>query len=150
MITELQTLVATTKTQLAVAKESTAMTLATPTIAQVRELARTVVPSDAEAAKQRKAGTDHGSLYSEALRGKVKHTQHTLTVSFNESKSADTIKEILKSNFNPTEINPLNPELNPICYLLALLGAHNFLHVSRIKVKSLTFRGLSYIWSTHS
>jgi len=29
-------------------------------------------------------------------------------------------------------INPLNPELNPICYLLALLGAHHFLHVSRI------------------
>jgi len=23
-------------------------------------------------------------------------------------------------------INPLNPELNPICYLLALLGAHHF------------------------
>ena len=37
-------------------------------------------------------------------------------------------------------INPLNPELNPICYLLALLGAHYFLHVSRIRVKSLTFR----------
>ena len=36
-------------------------------------------------------------------------------------------------------INPLNPELNPICYLLALL-AHHFLHVSRISVKSLTIR----------
>jgi len=34
-------------------------------------------------------------------------------------------------------INPLNPELNPICYLLELL-AHHFLHVSRIRVKSLT------------
>jgi len=32
-------------------------------------------------------------------------------------------------------INPLNPELNPICYLLALLGAHHFLHVSRLRVK---------------
>ena len=38
--------------------------------------------------------------------------------------------------------NPLNPEWNPICYLLALLGAHHFLHVSRIRVKSLTFRRL--------
>jgi len=38
------------------------------------------------------------------------------------------------------EINPLNAELNPICYLLALLGAHCFLHVSRIRVKSLTLR----------
>ena len=50
-----------------------------------------------------------------------------------------------------TNINPLNSELNPICYLLALLGAHHFLHVSRIRVKLLTFRLLmSYIWSTHS
>ena len=38
------------------------------------------------------------------------------------------------------EINPLNAELNPICYLLALLGAHYFLHVSRIRVKSLILR----------
>ena len=42
--------------------------------------------------------------------------------------------------------NPLKPELNPICYLLALL-AHHFLHVSRIRVKSLTFRRrMSYIY----
>ena len=42
--------------------------------------------------------------------------------------------------------NPLKPELNPICYLLALL-AHHFLHVSRIRVKSLTLRLLmSYIY----
>ena len=50
-------------------------------------------------------------------------------------------------------INPLNPELNPICYLLALLGTHHFLHVSRIRVKLLTLRRLMsyiYIWSTHS
>ena len=45
------------------------------------------------------------------------------------------------------KVNPLNPELNPICYLLALLEAHHFLHVSRIRVKSLTFRRLmSYIY----
>ena len=44
-------------------------------------------------------------------------------------------------------LNPLNPELNPICYLLALLRAHYFLHVSRIRVKSLTIRLLmSYIY----
>ena len=36
--------------------------------------------------------------------------------------------------------NPLNAELNPICYLLALLRAHHFLHVSRIRVKLLTLR----------
>ena len=45
-----------------------------------------------------------------------------------------------------TRLNPLNPELNPICYLLALL-AHHFLHVSRMRVKSLTLRLLmSYIY----
>jgi len=45
------------------------------------------------------------------------------------------------------KFNPLNAELNPICYLLALLGAHRFLHVSRIRVKLLTFRRLmSYIY----
>jgi hypothetical protein len=32
-------------------------------------------------------------------------------------------------------IKPLNAELNPICSLLALLGAHHILHVSRISVK---------------
>ena len=49
--------------------------------------------------------------------------------------------------------NPLKPELNPIFYLLALLGAHHFLHVCRIRVKLLTFRRLMsyiYISSTHS
>ena len=44
------------------------------------------------------------------------------------------------------QVNPLNPELNPICYLLSLL-AHNFLHVSRIRAKLLTLRLLmSYIY----
>ena len=32
-------------------------------------------------------------------------------------------------------INPLNAELNPICHLLALLGTHPILHVSRIRDK---------------
>jgi len=31
-------------------------------------------------------------------------------------------------------INTLNAELNPICHLLALLGTHPILHVSRIRV----------------
>ena len=42
--------------------------------------------------------------------------------------------------YRPDNFNPLKPELNPICYLLALLGAHHFLHVSRIRVKLLTLR----------
>jgi len=36
-------------------------------------------------------------------------------------------------------LNPLNAELNPICHLLALLGAHHILHISRVRVKPLNF-----------
>ena len=41
-----------------------------------------------------------------------------------------TVSESLHS-----QINPLNTELKPICNLLALLGAHPILHISRIRVK---------------
>jgi len=34
-----------------------------------------------------------------------------------------------------SEFKGLNTELNHICHLLALLGAHHILHVSRISVK---------------
>jgi hypothetical protein len=34
-------------------------------------------------------------------------------------------------------INPLNAELNPICYLLGLLEVHHIPHVSRIRVNIL-------------
>jgi len=33
-----------------------------------------------------------------------------------------------------TSLNPLNSELNPICHLLALLGAHHILHISGLRV----------------
>jgi len=48
--------------------------------------------------------------------------------------------------YSDFSFNPLNAELNPICCSLALLGAHHFLHVSRISVKSLTHRLLIYIY----
>jgi len=32
-------------------------------------------------------------------------------------------------------LNPSNTKLNSICHLLALLGVHHILHVSRIRVK---------------
>ena len=45
-------------------------------------------------------------------------------------------------------INPLNAELNRICHLLALLGARHILHVSRIRVNSITvwFRLFAEHW----
>jgi len=60
------------------------------------------------------------------------------------------LKHIERNQGYWTSFNPLNAELNPICCLLALLGANHFLHVSRIKVKSLTLRLLmSYIYMEH-
>ena len=73
----------------------------------------------------------------------VSHDQLFSTTLPDWSLSWRNIVFSLKQELN---FNPLNPELNPICYLLALL-AHHFLHVSRIRVKSLTFRLLmSYIY----
>ena len=58
-----------------------------------------------------------------------------------------TVTYIAKVAILYAYFNPLNPELNPICYLLALLRAHHFLHVSRVRVKLLTLRRLiSYIY----
>jgi len=48
----------------------------------------------------------------------------------------------------PTNINPLNAELNLVCHLLALLGAHPILHVSRIRVKFTEFSVVSYMVRT--
>jgi hypothetical protein len=62
-------------------------------------------------------------------------------------KCADFVKCVRSVNdVHMDIINPLNAELIPICYLLALLAYH-FLHVSRIRVKSLTLRHVkSYIF----
>jgi hypothetical protein len=45
-----------------------------------------------------------------------------------------------KGNFR-NFINLLNAQLNPICHLLVLLGAHHILHVSRIGVNTLKLAG---------
>ena len=45
------------------------------------------------------------------------------------------IQGLLKLKKNYSGAKGLNAELNPICHLLALLGAHPILHISRIRVK---------------
>jgi hypothetical protein len=46
-----------------------------------------------------------------------------------------------RPNWCPRRFYPLNAELNPIWHLLALLGAHRILQVSRLRVKrTLPFR----------
>ena len=39
-------------------------------------------------------------------------------------------------NRNRKCFNPLNAKLNPICHLLALLGAHHIFHVSGLRVNA--------------
>ena len=41
----------------------------------------------------------------------------------------------MSSFVQSTDINPLNAELNPICHLPTLLGAHHIFHVSGLRVK---------------
>ena len=59
---------------------------------------------------------------------------------------------VMKINKRPANLfNPLNTELNPICHLLALLGAHPILHISRIRFKIVqNFRNLYEDLSTLS
>ena len=45
------------------------------------------------------------------------------------------LKLLFKYLLRGVVINLLNAKLNPICLLLALLGTHHNLHVSRIRVK---------------
>ena len=79
----------------------------------------------------------------ELTKDNFKLAQVVMLLAFTQSVTSSSLDR-------DTWINPLNPELNPICYLLALLGAHHFFHISRIRVKLLTFRLLmSYIYMEH-
>jgi len=63
----------------------------------------------------------------------IDHTMHE-----NSEDWAHVVQKILQwwTDVN-TIINTLSAELNPICHLLALLGAHHILHISRIRVNVL-------------
>jgi len=77
------------------------------------------------------------SLSSVSVR-ELRNTQGNLRYLFSlhyYQRLIPDVKEILPRNIPRKQINPLKPELNPICYLLALL-AHHFLHVRRIRVTS--------------
>ena len=45
-----------------------------------------------------------------------------------------TLKDNLSVLSSCVVDKPLKAELNPICHLLALFGAHHILHVSRVRV----------------
>jgi len=54
-----------------------------------------------------------------------------------------TGRPLTQSDYARSCINPLNAELNPIFQLLALLGAHPILHVSRIRVNTIVLLRMS-------
>jgi hypothetical protein len=58
---------------------------------------------------------------------------HIRKVNYNDAVRWAEVKERVPIGSRP--INPLNAELNPICHLMALLGAHHIFHVSKIRVK---------------
>ena len=64
-------------------------------------------------------------------------------MSFNNNK-VDSQSLMFSQGNSTSGINPLNTELNSICYLLALLGAHHFLHVSGIRVNRRVLVGLQH------
>ena len=64
-------------------------------------------------------------------------TQTKILIKFDNklSKPVEINKRVRQGcPLSPTMFNHLNGGLNPICHLLALLGAHPTLHVSRIRV----------------
>ena len=107
-ITELETLVASTKAELEGVRDKTPKGQATPSISPRPEQARAtgwgVAPSGAELAKYHTVGTEQARLYSEALGGKFNQKRYKLTITSKDSKSPDAIKDILKSKINPIEI----------------------------------------------
>ena len=88
----------------------------------------------------------HGMLAAGYLRYKYTHSGCVIIIAFHCNSGCTNVPQRYDIRILSALFNPLNAELNPICYLMALL-VHHFLHVSRIRAKSLTLRLLmSYIY----
>jgi hypothetical protein len=48
----------------------------------------------------------------------------------------DLSPNVKELGYTGVPLNPLNAKVYPICHLLALLGAHPILHISRIRVNN--------------
>jgi len=104
-ITELETLVATTKAELEVFRYKTAKAQATPAIALRMELPRATGWGEAPSGVvQGHLGTEQHKLYYVALVGVTKKKRFKLTVTSKDSNCTDMIQDILKSRINPTDI----------------------------------------------
>jgi hypothetical protein len=59
----------------------------------------------------------------------------------------NTVQNCTVSHSRSVQFNPLNAELNPICHLLVLLGAHRILHVSGVRVNYHIHESLRCLWN---
>jgi len=85
------------------------------------------------------------ALHFEPLEMKATHSSEMPGITYpsdaaschRKPESLDTVSLIIIRSDQVLHIglSPLKVKLNPICHLLALLGAHLILHVSRIRVK---------------
>ena len=83
------------------------------------------------------------------MKSRVRQTAHAVdfikscTILFGNPEGKIRLRRLIfrrKDNIK-TDISPLNAELNPICHLPALVGAHHILRVSRIRVKGCNLWG---------
>jgi hypothetical protein len=107
-ISELETLVATTKAELEEAISKTQKGQGMPPSSTRREQGtqaeRGVAPSGGEQAKHYTYGREQSKLYSEALGGNLRHDTYKLTITPKDSLSPEEVKGILKAKINPTKI----------------------------------------------
>jgi hypothetical protein len=66
-------------------------------------------------------------------------TNTTVCASNNLHGVTEQMETIPSSVSSVFYLNPLNAELNPVCHLLALLGARHIFHVSELRVNKKTF-----------
>jgi hypothetical protein len=109
-ISDLEKLIASTKAELEEARHTRAKEQPTPSVVTRQEVVkpteRNVAPSDITKANSHATGSVQDMLYSEVV-GTIyvyKQKRYTLIVTSKESKSTETIREILKAKINPTEI----------------------------------------------
>jgi hypothetical protein len=65
---------------------------------------------------------------------RIKFQCHIIRLCKNSECSLDSVMQ-MKHHFM---FNPLNAKLNPICHLLAVLGAHLIFHVNTVRVNGVT------------
>ena len=98
---------------------------------------------DADLLSQQLCSVSLFDLYSAKSnngQGKTLNTQKNQSIQQQKKRPLSNYTKSLKyritlSYYYQINTNTLNAELSPICHLLALLGVHHILHVSRIRVK---------------